>query len=191
MPIERLGFEAHLRRHARANRAAKARIARAAMSLPRNAESVYLDEGSTVQLLAEGLSPERPLTVVTNSLPAATLLGDRPGVQVIVLGGHLRAKTMATLDHWATGMLADLVLDLAIMGTNGVSPSTGSPAPTQPWPPLSAQRWLPRADVSCLPTTPSWAPTRSVASELSRTSSGWSPTVGPRPATSAPSATQR
>lgn len=129
VPIERLGFEGNIKRRAARNHAEKARIAQAAMRLVRNADSIYLDEGSTVQLFAEALQVERPLTVVTNSLLTASVLVARPHVTVLLLGGRVRSKTLGTLDHWATGMLADLVLDLAVMGANGVSPERGLTCP--------------------------------------------------------------
>jgi DeoR family fructose operon transcriptional repressor len=129
VPVERLGFEGNIKRRAARNHAEKARIAHAAMRLLRNADSIYLDEGSTVQLFAEALQIDHPLTVVTNSLPAASVLAARPHVTVLLLGGRVRSKTLGTLDHWATRMLGDLVLDLAVMGTNGVSPERGLTCP--------------------------------------------------------------
>lgn len=129
VPIERLGFEGQLRRRVETNHHEKARIATAACGLLHNAESVYLDEGSTVQLLAECLAPARPLTVVTNALPVATLLADRANVTVLLLGGRVRGRTLGTLEHWATRMLSDLVVDLAFLGANGVSVARGLTCP--------------------------------------------------------------
>lgn len=103
VPIERLGFEGQLRRRVETNHDEKARIATAARGLLHNAESVYLDEGSTVQLLADSLAPTRPLTVVTNALPVATLLADRPNLTVLLLGGRVRGRTLATLEHGRRG----------------------------------------------------------------------------------------
>lgn len=121
VPVDRLGFEEKLARRSATNHDEKVRIADAALELLHNAESVYFDDGSTVQVLAERLYPTRPLTVVTNALPTASLLAGRPNVEVIVLGGRLRSRTTAALGHWATQMLADLVIDLAVLGANGVS----------------------------------------------------------------------
>jgi DeoR/GlpR family transcriptional regulator of sugar metabolism len=45
--------------------------ARAALAHLGNAESVFLDEGATTAALARILEPQRPLTVVTSSLPVA------------------------------------------------------------------------------------------------------------------------
>ena len=46
-----------------------------------------------------------------------------------MLGGRLRGLTMATVDHWATRMLKELVIDLAFLGANGISREHGLTTP--------------------------------------------------------------
>lgn len=129
VPVERVGFEGELSSRASVHLDEKQRIAEVGLGLIGNAESIYLDDGSTVQVLAEGLFPTRPLTVVTNALPTASLLVGRPNVDVFVLGGRVRERTVASLEHWALRMLDDLVIDLAIVGANGVSRTRGLTCP--------------------------------------------------------------
>ena len=50
-------------------------------------------------------------------------------MSVILLGGRVRGRTLGTVDHWATNMLSDLVIDLAILGTNGISRDRGLTTP--------------------------------------------------------------
>ncbi|MFZ5871303.1 MAG: DeoR/GlpR family DNA-binding transcription regulator [Actinomycetota bacterium] len=126
--IERLGFEDRLTVRSTLQADRKARIAEEGLRLIENAETVYLDEGSTVQALAERLNPERPLTVVTNAIPVAAVLAPRTHVTVIMLGGRVREHTLATIE-WGTQMLDQLVLDLAILGTNGISIDRGLTCP--------------------------------------------------------------
>jgi DeoR family transcriptional regulator, fructose operon transcriptional repressor len=90
---------------------------------------VYIDEGVTPQFVAEALSPDGPLTVVTSSLLAAGALAESPSITVLLLGGRLRGRTMATVDHWATRMLGELVIDLAFLGANGISREHGLTTP--------------------------------------------------------------
>ena len=96
-------------------------------------ESVYIDEGITPKLVADAIAnavkPGDSLTVVTSSLVAAGVLAERPGVSVVVLGGRLRGLTMGTVGHWATGMLQELVIDLAFLGANGISRQHGLTTP--------------------------------------------------------------
>lgn len=129
IPVERVGYEGALAARAVAMSEEKARLAKAAMDLLEDAESVYLDEGSTVQVLVDRLPTDRPLTVVTNAMPTAVALAARPNVTLYVLGGRVRNHTLGSVEHWAIGMLADLSIDLAFIGANGISVEHGLTTP--------------------------------------------------------------
>ena len=132
-PVEGVGFESDLSHRTSSMIAEKRRVATAAAARLDGAESVYIDEGVTPQLVAEAvllqLAPDAKLTVVTSSLLAARSLATDPRVTVVVLGGRLRGVTMATVDHWATRMLKELVIDLAYLGANGISREHGLTTP--------------------------------------------------------------
>ncbi|MFC9997145.1 DeoR/GlpR family DNA-binding transcription regulator [Nocardia sp. NPDC127526] len=128
IPLESAAFESSLDYRSRVDLAQKHRIAAAAADLLHGAETVYLDEGFTPRLIAEKLA-DRELTVVTSSLLAAEVLADSPGITVLLLGGRMRGRTLATVDHWALRMLGELVIDLAYLGTNGVSVEHGLTTP--------------------------------------------------------------
>ncbi|CAM5242963.1 transcriptional regulator [Streptomyces badius] len=107
----------------------KSRIAAAAADLLGDAETVFVDEGFTPQLVAEALPRDRPLTVVTASLAVATSLAAVEKTSVLLLGGRVRGSTMATVDHWASRMLSEFVIDLAYVGANGISREYGLTTP--------------------------------------------------------------
>jgi DeoR/GlpR family transcriptional regulator of sugar metabolism len=107
----------------------KRRIAAAAAERLHGAETVYIDEGVTPQFVAEALHPAHPVTVVTSSLLAAGALADAEQITVLLLGGRMRGRTLATVDHWALRMLRDLVIDLAFLGANGISREHGLSTP--------------------------------------------------------------
>ena len=67
VPIERLTFESALSVRATRRQAQKNRIAGAAATYVKSAESIYIDEGFLPKLIADHLEPERPMTVVTSS----------------------------------------------------------------------------------------------------------------------------
>jgi DeoR/GlpR family transcriptional regulator of sugar metabolism len=69
------------------------------------------------------------MTVVTPSLPIATILAAQPGVKPIILGGRVRANTLGVADAWASEMLSRLTIDLAILGANAVSIDRGMSTP--------------------------------------------------------------
>jgi DeoR family fructose operon transcriptional repressor len=129
IPVERMGFEGALSLRNASRTDEKSRIADHTIGLLGNAESVYIDEGSTTQAFAERFNPHRPLTVVTNSIPAAALLAARDQLTVILVGGRVRGKTLGTIDHWAIRMLEDFVFDVTVIGTNGLTAERGLTCP--------------------------------------------------------------
>lgn len=129
-PVESAGFESTLAYRSQTRVGEKRRIAAAAVGWLSDAETVFIDEGFTPQLVAEELAGlDRPLTAVTASLPAATAMAASPTLSVVMVGGRVRGRTLATVDHWAVRMLADLVIDVAFLGANGVSRDRGMTTP--------------------------------------------------------------
>ncbi len=128
-PVESAGFESNLKHRSTSLVPEKRRIAAAAVERLHGAETVYIDEGVTPQYVAEALPHDRPLTVVSSSLLVANALADATSITVVLLGGRLRGRTLATVDHWATRMLSELVIDLAYLGANGVSRDHGLTTP--------------------------------------------------------------
>jgi DeoR family fructose operon transcriptional repressor len=129
VPMERLSFESNLRMRSQRRQEEKQRIAIAAAGHVRSAESIYIDEGYLPQLVAQQLRPTAPVTVVTSSLAIATALAGRDNVEVICLGGRVRAQTYGVADPWAVSMLDSIVLDLAFLGANGVTIEHGMTVP--------------------------------------------------------------
>jgi DeoR/GlpR family transcriptional regulator of sugar metabolism len=72
------------------NQEEKQRIAQAALDLIANGETIMISGGTTTYELARLLPGQRRVTVITNALPVAELLADKPGITLIVLGGILR-----------------------------------------------------------------------------------------------------
>jgi DeoR/GlpR family transcriptional regulator of sugar metabolism len=72
------------------NQEEKQRIARKALELIQNGETIMISGGTTTYELARLLPGQRRVTVITNALPVAELLADKPGITLIVLGGILR-----------------------------------------------------------------------------------------------------
>jgi DeoR family fructose operon transcriptional repressor len=129
IPVERLGFEPALATRDAASTAEKLRIAKAALAELPTDGAILLDAGTTTARLAEALPLDRELTVVTNALPIAATLAARPNVTVHLLGGRVRGRTMATVDAWAARVLADTYVDVAFLGTNGISVERGLTTP--------------------------------------------------------------
>ena len=129
IPVERLGFEPGLAARDAVMTEAKERIAKAAMAELPAEGSVLLDAGTTTARLAELLPGDRDLTVVTNALQIALTLSVRPGLTLRLLGGRVRGRTLAAVDEWALRSLRDVYVDVAFVGTNGLSPERGLTTP--------------------------------------------------------------
>jgi DeoR family transcriptional regulator, fructose operon transcriptional repressor len=129
IPIERLGFEPALAARDTVLTAEKERIARLALAELPDEGSILLDAGTTTARLAEALPADRELVVLTNGLPIAMSLSVRPNITVLMLGGRVRGRTQAAVDAWAIQALADSYVDVAFIGTNGISPERGLTTP--------------------------------------------------------------
>lgn len=125
IPVERLGFEPGFADRDTVMTAEKERIAKAALAEVPAEGSILLDAGTTTARLAEVLPVDRELTVVTNAVPLVAALAVRPKIAVLLLGGRVRGRTMAAVGDWALRVLADTYVDVAFIGTNGLSVHRG------------------------------------------------------------------
>ena len=131
IPVERLGFEPGLAARDSVQTDQKERIAKAAVAELPNDGAILIDAGTTTARFAELLPGDRELTVITNSLPIAMSLSARPTITLLLIGGRVRGRTLATVDAWATHALAGTFVDVAFMGTNGISAARGLTTPDQ------------------------------------------------------------
>jgi DeoR family fructose operon transcriptional repressor len=128
VPVEQLSYEPAV--SVRTEFAAeKTRIARSALDHLPHRGSILVDAGSTTALLAEMLPGDIELTVYTNTLPVALELVNRPRLTVFTLGGRLRSRTLAEVDDFAARALAEINVDVAFLGTNGISLERGLTTP--------------------------------------------------------------
>ncbi len=129
IPIDRLGFEPGLAARTAVLAAEKERIAKAALKELPDEGSVLLDAGTTTARLADVLPTDRELTVVTNAAPIAMALSARPNITLLLLGGRIRGRTLAAVGEWARRSLEDTYVDVAFIGTNGISVQRGLTTP--------------------------------------------------------------
>ena len=130
VPVDQLSYEPAV--SARTEHAAeKTRIARAALAQLPARGSILIDAGSTTAKLAEVLPRDVELTVYTNTLTVALALVNRPRLTVFTVGGRLRSRTLAEVDDFAARALAEINVDVAFLGTNGISLERGLTTPDQ------------------------------------------------------------
>lgn len=129
IPVERLGLEPAVSEREHTNPDAKAAIARAALEeLPDNG-SIIVDAGTTTIRLAALIPQDKELVVVTHSITVAHSLSNHPHVTLHLVGGHVRARTLAAVGPWALSSLQDIHVDVAFVGTNGLSAERGLTTP--------------------------------------------------------------
>jgi DeoR family fructose operon transcriptional repressor len=69
------------------------------------------------------------MVVVTHALPVATALAALPLVTLHLIGGTVRRRTLAAVGTWAEQALADIRVDVAFLGTNGLTVEDGLSTP--------------------------------------------------------------
>ena len=105
-------------------REAKRCIAQAAAALVQDRTTIAIGSGSTALEFARQLT-DRRLTVITNAMDVANVLLDRPGIELIVLGGVVRPRMHSMLGHLAELATEELRADLLFMGIGAVSVDQG------------------------------------------------------------------
>jgi DeoR/GlpR family transcriptional regulator of sugar metabolism len=88
------------------------------------ARVVFLGIGSTCEQFARYIPAREGLTIVTASLPIASLLGTRP-VRVVCLGGAVLPDELCCVGAGALRTLATYRFDLAVVGAAGFSTRWG------------------------------------------------------------------
>jgi DeoR family fructose operon transcriptional repressor len=132
VPVGSVGFEASIDSRAKVLIDEKNRIAKAALAEVPQAGAIILDSGTTTSRLIQLIPDDRELTVITDSVAHALSLANRINVTVMLIGGRVRGKTLATVDQWALDALKNVYADVALLGTNGISIERGLTTPDQP-----------------------------------------------------------
>jgi DeoR/GlpR family transcriptional regulator of sugar metabolism len=99
----------------------KRSIGQAAAELVADGESVLIDGGTTTLELARMLVG-RPIQVVTNSLPIATLVTSTPGTDLVLIGGYVYPRTGVAMGPMAIAALSELRVHHVFLGAAGIMP---------------------------------------------------------------------
>lgn len=102
----------------------KQRIAKLALSMIDDKDTIYLDGGSTLLELAKLLKEKKGLTVVTNSLMAAAELMESAHTLIIV-GGKFRPLSRTLVGPLTSKIISSLNIKKAFLGTIGFTVEDG------------------------------------------------------------------
>jgi DeoR family transcriptional regulator, fructose operon transcriptional repressor len=123
------GFEPDTAQKRDLNLAAKQKIARLAIDLINDGDTVIFDTGTTTLELAKLLNQRHKVTAVTNDFEITRVLEVIDSISVVMLGGELRKNFHCTVGAAGINMLAQFSVDKAFMGTNSLSISGGASTP--------------------------------------------------------------
>ena len=119
-------YELPLRYRSGSHEDEKRRIAAvAAHRVDGSVATVGMTGGTTTTEVARCLIDRIGLTVVTNALNIASELALRPTVKLIVTGGTARSESYELVGPLAESTLADLNLDIVVVGVDGISVDAG------------------------------------------------------------------
>ena len=93
-------------------------VAQKAAEMISSDEVIFVDAGTTNELLLGYLNQDN-LTVVTNSIHHAAKLVDK-NVKTIIIGGHVKKSTDASIGVAAYDQIRQLNFDKAFLGINGI-----------------------------------------------------------------------
>ena len=117
---DRVSFEFKFLQRTEQNASAKSQIAWAAAQRVEAGQTVLLDSGTTTLAVGRALRGLERLTVITTSLPIASELQYCPGMEIILLGGRLRADA-PDLEGTLTLRGLELVhADVAFVGADAI-----------------------------------------------------------------------
>lgn len=103
----------------------KLRIAEEVAGRIRDGSTLFMNSGTTMQIVGQALRNHRNLNVVTNSLTLAMELGKLPSFRVILLGGEVNAQYGFTYGSDAQEALSHYQADWALLSLDGVGKDGG------------------------------------------------------------------
>lgn len=93
-------------------------------------DTIILDSGSTTTEIAKKLKGFKQLTVITNALNIALLLGAEPGIEVVVTGGEFKPPTLSLTGQKAADFFEGINAQKLFLATAGISLKSGLTYPS-------------------------------------------------------------
>jgi len=103
----------------------KQRIAKAAVKLINDGDTIILDSGSTTTEIAKNLEHFKNLTIITNALNIASILSEYEGITIFMPGGSLRKKSLSLVGVLADENFEKFYCDKLFLGADGFDTTHG------------------------------------------------------------------
>ncbi len=98
----------------------KKKIAKAALHLTLQTDSIMIGSGTTVYELSRCLYPSKHLIVITPALKVALELYNRPNIEVLQLGGLIHYSSASAAGSFAELILEHISCDILFLGADGI-----------------------------------------------------------------------
>ncbi|MEO5562643.1 MAG: DeoR/GlpR family DNA-binding transcription regulator [Chitinophagaceae bacterium] len=105
-------------------------IARKCLEFIESGDTIILDSGSTTTEIAKKLKGFKNLTVITNALNIALLLGADPGIEVVMTGGEFKPPTLSLTGQKAADFFKGINVQKLFLATAGISLKAGLTYPS-------------------------------------------------------------
>lgn len=105
-------------------------IASKCLELIESGDTIILDSGSTTTEVAKKLKGMKNLTVITNALNIALMLGAEQGIEVVVTGGEFKPPTLSLTGQKAADFFKGLHVQKLFLATAGISLKAGLTYPS-------------------------------------------------------------
>lgn len=88
-------------------------------------DSIIIGSGTTMLFFAREIEAQGKLTAITSALPVASILSNKPGIEVVQLGGSLRDSSVSVVGNFAEDMLGFFSCSKLYLGVDGIDPDFG------------------------------------------------------------------
>ena len=110
---------------------AKQKLGAYCAGLVQEGNAIFLDAGSTAMSIAEALVNRKNIAVLTNSLAVLNILAHSDGLQLFTMAGIYQCETHAFFGDLACRTIRGFRIDLAFLGTSGITLEAGLMSPTE------------------------------------------------------------
>lgn len=104
-------------------------IARAAVKLIEEGDTIVFDSGTTTTEIAKNLEHFKSLTIITNALNIASILSEYEGINIFMPGGSLRKRSLSLVGVLADESFEKFYCDKLFLGADGFDTSHGLSTP--------------------------------------------------------------
>ncbi|NBC28273.1 MAG: DeoR family transcriptional regulator [Bacteroidetes bacterium] len=110
----------HVKEKAKIRAEQKQAIAKEAVKLIGDNDSIILASGTTILALAAEIAPTNRLNVITSALNVSMELAGRENVEITQLGGQLRPSSVSVVGKYAEHFLENITCGILFLGVDGI-----------------------------------------------------------------------